>query len=306
MNYQQEFIKSKDMKRISEEEFINDIFNIINENKAENPKNLILEKSFENKIIEDNNIDVLNKRLFVVDTENTNNFSFINKFKVNKNDNIVLFFSNNSKSITIQTFDEILKCGAKILTQNVNVGGKNALDFQLVAFITEKTIRGNFSEIHVISNDTGFNYAIEYINNCYEGNVSLEIIQNVNKSTSKEKKNNKTVEVNKENEEKKAFEEVASEKLEDDIENNNLIFINNTEKELPKENFDYDKNIVDKAIKNIVSNIDERKLKFIHKSMEQCKTYKSFYNSITNSFIKDGDKIYKELIKYKKFNGEVI
>ena len=50
MNYQQEFIKSKDMKRISEEEFINDIFNIINENKAENPKNLILEKSFENKL----------------------------------------------------------------------------------------------------------------------------------------------------------------------------------------------------------------------------------------------------------------
>jgi len=306
MNYQQEFIKSKDMKRISEEEFINDIFNIINEDKGENPKKLVPEENFENKIIEDNTINILNKRLFVVDTENTNNFSFINKFKVNENDNIVLFFSNNSKSITIQTFDEILKCGAKILTQNVNVGGKNALDFQLVAFITEKTIKGNFSEIHVISNDTGFNYAIDYINNCYEGNVNLEIIQNVNKSASKEKKNNKTVEVSKENEEKKTFEEVASGKLEADIENNNLIFINNTEKELPKENFDYDKNIVDKAIKNIVSNIDERKLKFIHKSMKQCKTYKSFYNSITNSFSKDGDKIYKELIKYKKFNGEVI
>lgn len=291
------------MKRISEEEFINDIFNIINEDKVENPKNLIQEENFENKIIEDNNINILNKRLFVVDTENTNNFSFINKFKVNENDNIVLFFSNNSKSITIQTFDEILKCGAKILTQNVNVGGKNALDFQLVAFITERTIRGNFSEIHVISNDTGFNYAIDYINNCYEGNINLEIIQNVNKSASKVKKNTKTIEVNKENEEKKAFEEVASEK-EEDSENNNLIFINNTEKELSKE--DYDKNMVDEAIKNMVSDIDKKKLQFIHKSMKQCKTYKSFYNSITNSFRKDGDKIYKELIKYKKFNGEVI
>lgn len=284
------------MKRISEEEFINDIFNIINEDKLENPKNLIQEDNFENKIIENN-------RLFVVDTENTNNYSFINKFKVNENDDIVLFFSNNSKSITIQTFDEILKCGAKILTQNVNVGGKNALDFQLVAFITEKTIRGNFSEIHVISNDTGFNYAIDYINSCYEGNVNLEIIQNINKNTSKGKKNNKTVEINKESEEKKAFEEVASEK-EENSENNNLIFINNTEKELSQE--DYDKNIVDEAIKNMVIDIDKKKLQFIHKSMKQCKTYKSFYNSITNSFRKDGDKIYKELIKYKKFNGEVI
>lgn len=284
------------MKRISEEEFINDIFNIINEDKLENPKNLIQEDNFENKIIENN-------RLFVVDTENTNNYSFINKFKVNENDDIVLFFSNNSKSITIQTFDEILKCGAKILTQNVNVGGKNALDFQLVAFITEKTIRGNFSEIHVISNDTGFNYAIDYINNCYEGNVNLEIIQNISKNTSKGKKNNKTVETNKESEEKKAFEEVASEK-EENSENNNLIFINNTEKELSQE--DYDKNIVDEAIKNMVIDIDKKKLQFIHKSMKQCKTYKSFYNSITNSFRKDGDKIYKELIKYKKFNGEVI
>lgn len=284
------------MKRISEDEFINDIFNIINEDKTEKPKNLIQEDNFENKIIENN-------RLFVVDTENTNNYSFINNFKVNENDNIVLFFSNNSKSITIQTFDEILKCGAKILTENVNVGGKNALDFQLVAFITEKTIRGNFSEIHVISNDTGFNYAIDYINSYYEGNVNLEIIQNINKNTSKGKKNNKTVKINKESEEKKAFEEVASEK-EENSENNNLIFINNTEKELSQE--DYDKNIVDEAIKNMVINIDKKQLQFIHKSMKQCKTYKSFYNSITNSFRKDGDKIYKELIKYKKFNGEVI
>ena len=284
------------MKRISEEEFINDIFNIINEDKTEKPKNLIQEDNFENKIIENN-------RLFVVDTENTNNYSFINNFKVNENDNIVLFFSNNSKSITIQTFDEILKCGAKILTENVNVGGKNALDFQLVAFITEKTIRGNFSEIHVISNDTGFNYAIDYINSYYEGNVNLEIIQNINKNTSKGKKNNKTVKINKESEEKKSFEEVASEN-EENSENNNLIFINNTEKELSQE--DYDKNIVDEAIKNMVINIDKKQLQFIHKSMKQCKTYKSFYNSITNSFRKDGDKIYKELIKYKKFNGEVI
>ena len=272
------------MKRFSEEEFINDIFNIINEDKIENPKNLIQEDNFENKIIENN-------RLFVVDTENTNNYSFINNFKVNENDNIVLFFSNNSKSITIQTFE------------NVNVGGKNALDFQLVAFITEKTIRGNFSEIHVISNDTGFNYAIDYINSCYEGNINLEIIQNINKNTSKGKKNNKTVKINKESEEKKAFEEVASEK-EENSENNNLIFINNTEKELSQE--DYDKNIVDEAIKNMVIDIDKKQLQFIHKSMKQCKTYKSFYNSITNSFRKDGDKIYKELIKYKKFNGEVI
>ena len=66
------------MKRISEEEFINDIFNIINEDKTEKPKNLIQEDNFENKIIENN-------RLFVVDTENTNNYSFINNFKVNEN-----------------------------------------------------------------------------------------------------------------------------------------------------------------------------------------------------------------------------
>ena len=34
------------MKRISEEEFINDIFNIINEDKTEKPKNLIQEDNF--------------------------------------------------------------------------------------------------------------------------------------------------------------------------------------------------------------------------------------------------------------------
>lgn len=190
------------MDKMSEEDFINEIFFLINEEKEENLINAemsekediekpLINEVIEEKIIEENEQEStisLNKRLFVVDTENTNNFSFISKFQVNKNDNIVLFFSNNSKSMTIQTFDEILKCGAEIITQNVKVGGKNALDFQLVAFITEKTIRGSFSEIHVISNDTGFNYAIDYINECYNGKVNLEPVQNVSRTAARVKK----------------------------------------------------------------------------------------------------------------------
>jgi hypothetical protein len=39
------------------------------------------------------------KRLFIVDTENTNNYSFISKYKLIQNDNVVLFISNRMKGI---------------------------------------------------------------------------------------------------------------------------------------------------------------------------------------------------------------
>ena len=37
------------------------------------------------------------KRLFIVDTENTNNYSFISEYKLTKSDSVVLFISNRMK-----------------------------------------------------------------------------------------------------------------------------------------------------------------------------------------------------------------
>lgn len=109
------------------------------------------------------------RRIFVIDTENTNNYSFINECNLNNEDKIVLFFSDKSKSITIETFDCLLNCNASIKTERVLVGGKNALDFQIVAFITEKVIKNTYDKIYIVSNDNGFIYAIDYINKSYNG-----------------------------------------------------------------------------------------------------------------------------------------
>ena len=197
-------------------------------------------------------------KLFVVDTENTNNYSFVNEYNLNSNDKVILFFSDKSKSITIDTFDCLLKCKALIKTERVFVGGKNALDFQIVAFVTEKVIRNIYNNIYIISNDNGFIYAIDYINKSYNGNVEL-------KSTNEKNKCTKT---------DTSLKEISATALTSDMED------------------------IEAISKRIIPTISDRKIIYIKRTIKECKDNKKFHKCLTTSFGEnDGKKLYNELIK---------
>lgn len=118
------------------------------------------------------------KRLFIVDTENTNNYSFISEHNLTKNDSVVLFISNKMKGIKDDGCLELFNTKAKILIEKVEVGEKNSLDFQIIVYVSERVFRGKYDEIYIVSNDCGYQQAINYLNNKY--NKSINII-NYNK-----------------------------------------------------------------------------------------------------------------------------
>ena len=114
-------------------------------------------------------------KLFVVDTENTNNYSFINENSISSEDQIVLFISENMKGIKFDGCIALFNTKAKIITEEVIVGEKNLLDFQLVVFVTERALRGNFDEIFIVSDDHGYRHVTNYIENKY--GIKIKIIK---------------------------------------------------------------------------------------------------------------------------------
>ena len=112
-------------------------------------------------------------RLFVVDTENTNDYSFISEYELEEDDELVLFLSDNMKSIKCDGCIELLNTKAKVLTEKVEVGEKNLLDFQLVVFITERSLRGEYEKIYIVSNNHGYRQVINYIKERYGVEINL-------------------------------------------------------------------------------------------------------------------------------------
>lgn len=114
------------------------------------------------------------KRVFLVDSENISDYSFVHNYSLNKEDVVVIFASDNSKSIKIQGLQSFIESEVKVLFEWITTGTQNELDFQLVAYLgmnVEENV--NF---YIVSDDIGFAGAIEYIKR-KKDNVSIELIQ---------------------------------------------------------------------------------------------------------------------------------
>lgn len=122
------------------------------------------------------------KRLFIVDTENTNNYSFISEYKLTKSDNIVLFISNRMKGIKDDGCIELFNSKAKMLIEKVEVGEKNSLDFQIIVYVSERAFRGKYDYVYIVSNDCGYQQAINYLNHKFDKAINIinynKIIEN--------------------------------------------------------------------------------------------------------------------------------
>ena len=73
-------------------------------------------------------------RYFLVDYENISNGGLKNLINIDKGDyTIVVFYSDNAKTIDLHTFAEIINHGNVKLIKTYT--GKNAMDFQLVSYL---------------------------------------------------------------------------------------------------------------------------------------------------------------------------
>ena len=116
------------------------------------------------------------KRIVLVDTENVNITALSSANKLNKEDLIILFVTENTK--LFQFGREQLKCintKANILKINVTTGVKNSLDFQLVSYlgliIGEHRYEAN--NYYIVSKDKGFLSSINLLENCTDYKIEL-------------------------------------------------------------------------------------------------------------------------------------
>jgi hypothetical protein len=120
-------------------------------------------------------------RYFLVDTENISQYDFIQDYDLTNDDTLVMFISENSNNIRMKDLINITKRGIQIEDEEVCIGTENALDFQLIAKLSILICTLNAdTSFFVVSNDTGFDAAIQYLKEKTSANIELIKIQQGN------------------------------------------------------------------------------------------------------------------------------
>lgn len=100
---------------------------------------------------------------FLVDFENVRTDGIKDMKGVQEGDAMVVFYSENCKSITLDVLDSIIALKLKYSSFKVNVGTKNALDFQLTSYlgylIGQSGIDTNY---YIVSDDKGFEVVADF------------------------------------------------------------------------------------------------------------------------------------------------
>lgn len=274
-------------------------------------------------------------RLFVVDTENTNDYSFIHNYEINKEDEIVLFVSNNMKGIKADGCIALLNTEGNVITEKIETGEKNSLDFQLIAYVTERAINGSYDEILINTRDHGYRQVIKYIQRKYYENISIVSREGIRKQL-----NNKTLEQDTKVNEENNLHEVNINKEENTIQNveNTVNENNEIEKTIKEENkienetieeskLDNEEKVerkqvkkrttrkkqpvknhneppvekkVEEIIKSIVPDATDDQINNILKMKSKTLLLRNLHDELLKTFREDGKKIYGEIKGYMK------
>lgn len=114
-------------------------------------------------------------RYFLVDTENVQQFNFIEELSLSNDDKIIMFKSEKSKKIRFEDLKRITECKSIIEYEEVYTGNTNALDFQLIANLSLLISNQNnkCEEYFVVSNDNDFYLPVKYLKNKTKAKVNI-------------------------------------------------------------------------------------------------------------------------------------
>lgn len=101
-------------------------------------------------------------KTYLVDFENVKSKGLTGIDSLDETDSVIIFYSENSDTISFEMHQKVLCSKADIEYFKVNVGGKNALDFQLSTLLGYLVGKGVYSHIFVISNDKGFDFLHDF------------------------------------------------------------------------------------------------------------------------------------------------
>ena len=106
-------------------------------------------------------------RSFLVAFENVKSKGLVGIDQLGSDDHVVIFYSENSDTISFEMHCSVMRAAASVEYMKVNVGGKNALDFQLSTLLGYMVAQQNNSHIFIISNDKGFDKLHDFWENTF-------------------------------------------------------------------------------------------------------------------------------------------
>ena len=100
---------------------------------------------------------------FLVDYENVSSDELKQIKAVKKNDEVILFFSNSCKNISLESLNCLSKHGVNFTSQKITNGTKNALDFQLASHLGFLVGTCPADDVfYIVSKDKGYDCLITY------------------------------------------------------------------------------------------------------------------------------------------------
>lgn len=103
-----------------------------------------------------------NNRLYLVDYENVSNAGLIGINQLSANDLVIIFYGAQVNSIPYEPHIAITDSAANIEQMKAEKTAKNYLDFQLTTYLGYKLGQNSYSEIYVISKDSGFDAVVDF------------------------------------------------------------------------------------------------------------------------------------------------
>ena len=122
---------------------------------------------------------------FLIDYENVNVAGFDGVSKLTEEDSVIIFYSENAETLTFGLHRRINESKADFKFQKVSVKEKNALDFQLCAYLgflvrdTMTDADNNKNSYYVVSNDKGYSVLPDYLK---KFGITVHLVSNLAKN----------------------------------------------------------------------------------------------------------------------------
>ena len=147
---------------------------------------------------------------YLIDYENVKKDRLKGIRDLSEGDTVSIFYSENADSINFDLHIKIIESKANINYQKVEVGQRNALDFQLITFLGYLIATNPEEMYYLVTKDSGYQSACNYWK---KRNVNIQMVPNLLEGSKlSTKQHTKHVNVKKENISEKSEETIACSK----------------------------------------------------------------------------------------------
>ncbi|MCI7321845.1 MAG: PIN domain-containing protein [Lachnospiraceae bacterium] len=133
---------------------------------------------------------------YLVDYENVKSHGLDGITSLDENDVLIIFYSENADSLTFGLHRRLNESLAKISYQKVDVGTKNALDFQLATYLGYliRDNEGKESSYYIVTKDQGYSSLVNYWK---KRKINVSLIVDLSGRDEEKEKNDLRVQVEK-------------------------------------------------------------------------------------------------------------